>query len=60
MAGTRMAHGRYGRVPSDASRLYARNVQNLINHLAPEGALVLDFEDEITAGACVTRKESAA
>lgn len=46
-------------MPSDASRLYARNVQNLITHLAPEGELVLDFEDEITAGACVTRKEAS-
>jgi NAD(P) transhydrogenase subunit alpha len=45
---------------SDASRLYARNVQALLIHLAPEGALVLDWEDEITAGACVTRKETAA
>ncbi len=45
---------------SDASRLYARNVQALLNHLAPEGELVLDWEDEITAGACVTRKEGAA
>ncbi len=43
---------------SDASRLYARNVQALLQHLAPEGELVLDFEDEITAGACVTRKEA--
>ena len=47
-------------MPSDASRLYARNVQALLDHLAPEGELVLDFEDEITAGACVTRKEGAA
>jgi len=44
---------------SDASRLYARNVQALLGHLAPEGELVLDWEDEITAGACVTRKETA-
>ena len=44
---------------SDASRLYARNVQALLTHLAPEGELVLDWEDEITAGACVTRKETA-
>ena len=29
----------------------------LVHHLAPEGELALDFEDEITAGACVTRKE---
>jgi proton-translocating NAD(P)+ transhydrogenase subunit alpha len=47
-------------MPYDASRLYARNVQALLEHLAPEGALVLDFEDEITAGACVTRREVAA
>jgi NAD(P) transhydrogenase subunit alpha len=42
---------------ADASRLYSRNVQSLVNHLAPEGELVLDWDDEITAGACVTRKE---
>jgi H+-translocating NAD(P) transhydrogenase subunit alpha len=47
-------------MPSDASRLYARNVSALLAHLAPEGELRLDFEDEITAGACVTRTEVAA
>ena len=47
-------------MPSDASRLYARNVQALLVHLAPEGELVLDFDDEITAGACVTGKEGVA
>ena len=40
-------------VPSDASRLYARNVSALLQHLAPAGELALDFSDEITAGACV-------
>jgi NAD(P) transhydrogenase subunit alpha len=44
-------------MPYHASQLYARNVTALVNHLAPEGELQLDFEDEITAGACVTRKE---
>jgi H+-translocating NAD(P) transhydrogenase subunit alpha len=44
-------------MPYHASQLYARNVAALLHHLAPEGDLVLDFEDEITAGACVTRKE---
>jgi len=44
-------------MPYHASQLYARNVTALVNHLAPEGELKLDFEDEITAGACVTRKE---
>ena len=47
-------------MPYDASRLYARNVQALLTHLAPQGELVLDFEDEITAGACVTRNEGTA
>jgi proton-translocating NAD(P)+ transhydrogenase subunit alpha len=41
---------------ADASRLYARNVSALLQHLAPGGELTLDFEDEITAGACVTRE----
>jgi NAD(P) transhydrogenase subunit alpha len=44
-------------MPYHASQLYARNVAALLHHLAPEGKPVLDFEDEITAGACVTRKE---
>jgi NAD(P) transhydrogenase subunit alpha len=39
----------------DASRLYSRNVTSLLQHLAPEGELRLDFDDEIVAGACVTR-----
>jgi H+-translocating NAD(P) transhydrogenase subunit alpha len=44
-------------MPFHASQLYARNVSALLQHLAPEGELALDFEDEIIAGACVTRKE---
>jgi NAD(P) transhydrogenase subunit alpha len=43
-----------------ASQLYSRNVAALLQHLAPEGELVLDWEDEITAGACVTRPEGGA
>jgi NAD(P) transhydrogenase subunit alpha len=43
---------------ADASRLYSRNVAALLEHLAPEGALTLNFDDEITAGACVTRVEA--
>jgi len=43
-----------------ASQLYSRNVGALLLHLAPEGELVLDWEDEITRGACVTRSEGAA
>jgi H+-translocating NAD(P) transhydrogenase subunit alpha len=43
-------------VPAHASQLYARNVEALLAHLAPEGELALDWDDEITAGACVTRE----
>ena len=43
-----------------ASQLYSRNVEALLRHLAPEGELVLDWDDEITAGACVTRPEQGA
>ena len=39
-----------------ASQLYSRNVAALLQHLAPNGELTLDWEDEITAGACVTRR----
>ena len=42
-----------------ASQLYSRNVAALLQHLAPDGVLALDFEDEITAGACVARPEGA-
>jgi NAD(P) transhydrogenase subunit alpha len=47
-------------MPYHASQLYSRNVSALLQHLAPEGTLALDWDDEITAGACVTRKEAAA
>jgi NAD(P) transhydrogenase subunit alpha len=47
-------------MPFHASQLYARNVTALLQHLAPEGELTLDFEDEITAAACVTRREEVA
>ena len=47
-------------MPFHASQLYARNVSALLQHLAPEGELALDWEDEITAGSCVTREKLAA
>jgi NAD(P) transhydrogenase subunit alpha len=40
-----------------ASQLYSRNVGALLLHLAPEGELALDWDDEITSAACVTRPE---
>ena len=46
-------------MPFHASQLYARNVSALLQHLAPEGELI-DFEDEITSGACVTKQKAPA
>jgi NAD(P) transhydrogenase subunit alpha len=42
-------------MPDHASSLYARNVQSLLELMVNEGALSLDFEDEILKGACITR-----
>ena len=43
-------------MPDHASQLYAKNVQNLVELMvSEEGGLELDFEDEIIAGACITR-----
>ena len=47
-------------MPYHASQLYARNVSALLQHLAPDGGLALDWDDEITAGACVTGEQVAA
>jgi NAD(P) transhydrogenase subunit alpha len=41
-----------------SSQLYSRNVSALLLHLAPDGGLALDWDDEITSGACVTRPAS--
>lgn len=39
-----------------SSQLYARNILSLLELMTnDEGALTLDFEDEIIAGACITR-----
>jgi NAD(P) transhydrogenase subunit alpha len=38
-----------------ASQLYARNIEALLGLMVRDGELVLDFEDEVIAGACVTR-----
>ena len=43
-------------MPAHASQLYAKNIQSLLELMAgEEGRLELDFEDEIIAGACITR-----
>ena len=43
-------------VPGNASQLYAKNLTTFIRHLAPEGELVLDLDDEITSGALLTHE----
>jgi NAD(P) transhydrogenase subunit alpha len=42
-------------MPDHASALYSRNVQSLLELMIEEGELSLDFEDEVLAGACITR-----
>jgi H+-translocating NAD(P) transhydrogenase subunit alpha len=43
-----------------ASQLLSRNMAELIKLLVKDGELVLDWDDEIVAGTCVTRREVAA
>ena len=45
-----------GDVPAHASQMYAKNVVTFLRHLAPEGQLALDLEDEITAGALLAHE----
>jgi H+-translocating NAD(P) transhydrogenase subunit alpha len=41
-------------MPSDASKLYAKNVYNFLQLLIKNGDLVLNFSDDIVQGACIT------
>ena len=47
-------------MPVHASQLYARNVVNLLLLMTTDGEVVPDFDDEIVAGACVTRRRGTA
>jgi len=38
-----------------ASSLYAKNISALLDLMVKDGQLELDFEDEVIAGACITR-----
>lgn len=42
-------------IPSDASRLYAKNVANLLALMTADGTVAPDFTDEVVGGACLTR-----
>src|SRR5438067_2866489 len=44
-------------MPTHASQLLSRNVASLVALFVRDGELVLDWDDEIVAGACVTRAE---
>ena len=48
------------RVAVDASALYARNLFNFVSPMIDGGALKIDWEDEVTVGACVTRDGAVA
>ncbi len=41
-------------VPTHASQVYSRNLQNLLQHLTRDGRLHLDFDDVITRDCCIT------
>jgi NAD(P) transhydrogenase subunit alpha len=41
-------------IPLHASQMYARNLTELLGLIVADGALRLDFEDEIVADACIT------
>lgn len=45
-------------VPSDASRLFAKNVANLLALMTSDGLVSPDFDDEVIAGACLTHEGS--
>ena len=41
-------------MPGSATQMYAKNIQTLVKHLLNDGAIQLDFDDEITRGATIT------
>src|SRR5438067_9397071 len=47
-------------MPAHASQLLSRNIASLLGLLVADGAVSLDWSDEIVAGTCVTRREAAA
>jgi NAD(P) transhydrogenase subunit alpha len=47
-------------MPTHASQLLSRNVASLVGLFARDGELVLDWDDEIVSGSCVTKREVAA
>jgi len=46
-------------MPTHASQLLSRNVASLVGLFARDGELVIDWDDEIVSGSCITRQEVA-
>lgn len=44
------------RVAADASQMYSRNLLALLQRVIVDGELVIDLDDEIVGGACVTHR----
>ena len=42
-------------MPFHASQMYSKNVSNLLALLMPKGELVINFDDDIIAGTCITQ-----
>ncbi len=43
-------------VPFHASQTFSKNMLTLVQHLVKDGAIALNFEDEITSSACLTHE----
>lgn len=43
-------------VPRDASAMFSKNVLNFLKILSPKGEVVLNFEDDIVQGTCITHQ----
>jgi NAD(P) transhydrogenase subunit alpha len=44
-------------MPTHASQLLSRNIASLLGLLVVDGNVALDWDDEVVAGTCVTRKQ---
>jgi proton-translocating NAD(P)+ transhydrogenase subunit alpha len=45
-------------MPTHASQLLSRNIASILGLIVADGEVALDWDDEIVAGSCVTRKET--
>ena len=45
-------------IPSDASKMYGKNLMNFMKLILKEGQLNLNFDDDIVKGTCVTHNSN--